>query len=99
MFSYSGHQQLQERRPKWSHYTEVTGTSLNMIVPLDNLTTGPYDLTYTNSMEKVSHQMMNKFLNPQMKNQPHLDPKQIVPAKKNSHNDMHLQLKQQLQCQ
>jgi hypothetical protein len=97
--SYSGHQQLQEKEPKLSHYTEALGTSSNTIVPLNNLTLESHDSIYTNLMEKVSHQTTNRSPNPQMKNQPDLDPNQKVPAKRNSHNDMHLQLKQQLQHQ
>jgi hypothetical protein len=50
-------------------------------------------------MEKASHQIMNKAPNPQMKNQALLDPNWKVPVKKNSHNDMHLQVKQHLHYQ
>jgi hypothetical protein len=77
---------------------EAPGTNLNMIAPLNNLTSESHNSTYTNLMEKVSHQTMNRSLNPQMKSQPNLDLNQKVPAK-NSRNDMHLQLKQQLQHQ
>jgi hypothetical protein len=76
-----------------------TGTSLNMIASQSNPTLELNDSIYTNSTEKVSHQTTNKLPNPQTKNQVHLDPNQKVPAKKNSHNDTHLQLQQQLQHQ
>jgi hypothetical protein len=97
--SYSDHQQQQEKEPKQSHYMEVTDTSLNTIASQSNLTSESYDSTYTNSMEKVSCQITNKSPIPQTKNQLHLDLSQTVPAKKNPHNDVHLQLKQQLQHQ
>jgi hypothetical protein len=99
MSSYSDHQQQQGREPKQSPYMKGTGTNLNMIASQSNPTWELNDLTYTNSTEKASHQTTNKHLIPQMKNQPHLDLKQTVPAKRNSHNDMHLQLKQQQQHQ
>ena len=70
-----------------------------MIGPQDNPTLELNDSTYTNSTEKASHQTTIKVPNPQTKNQLHPDLNQIVPVKKNSHNDMHLQLKQQLQHQ
>jgi hypothetical protein len=76
-----------------------TGTSLNMIASQSNPILELNDSTYTNSMEKASHQTMNKHLIPQMKNQLHLDLNRTVPAKRNSHNNMHLQLKQQQQHQ
>jgi hypothetical protein len=97
--SYSDHQQLQERKPKQSPYMRGIGTSLNTIVPQNNPTLESNDSTYTNLMERVSHQTMSKHPIPQTKNQPHLDLNQTVPVKRNSHNDMHLQLKQQQQHQ
>jgi hypothetical protein len=95
MSSYLDHQQLQEKEPKQSHYTEVTGTRLNIVASQNNLTLGLYDLTYTNSTEKVSRQMANKTPNPQMKNQLDLKPNQKTPVKRSSHSTMHHQLKQQ----
>jgi hypothetical protein len=99
MSSYSDHQQLQERRPKQSPYMKGIGMSLNMIVPQDDLTLKSNNSTYTNSMVSVSHQTTSKDLIPQMKNQLHLDLNQTAPVKRNSHNDTHLQLKQQLRHQ
>jgi hypothetical protein len=99
MSSYSDHQQLQGRGPKQSPYTKEAGTSLNTIASQNNPILESNDSTYTNSMEKVSHQTTIKVPNPQMKNQPHPDPGQTVSVKSNSHNDMHLQLKQQRQHQ
>src|SRR5580693_6397055 len=93
--SYSGHQQLQERGPKQSPYTKGTGTSLNMIASQSNPISESNDSTYMNSTEKASRQIMIKVPNPQTKNQLHPDLNQTVPAKRNSHNNTHLQLKQQ----
>jgi hypothetical protein len=70
-----------------------------MIAPLNNPTSESHNSIYMNLMEKAFHQTMNKYLNLQTKNQAHLDPDQKVPAKKNSHNNTHLQLQQQLQHQ
>jgi hypothetical protein len=97
--SYSGHQQLQEKGPKQSPYTKGIGMNLNMIASQSNPTSELNDSTYMNLTERVSHQTMNKFLNPQMKNQLHLDPNQKIPAKKSSHSATHHQLKQQLHHQ
>jgi hypothetical protein len=97
--SYSDHQQLQERGLKQSPYMKGTGMNLNTIASQSNPILESNNSTYTNSTEKASHQITNKVLNPQTKNQPHRDLNQTVPAKRNSHNDTHLQLKQQLQHQ
>jgi hypothetical protein len=97
--SYSDHQQLQEKGPKQSPYTKETGTSLNTIASQSNPILELNDSTYTNLTGRVSCQTTIKVPNPQMKNQLHPDLNQTVPAKRNSHNDMYLQLKQQLQHQ
>jgi hypothetical protein len=99
MSSYSDHQQLQDRRPKQSPYTKATGTNSNMTSKQESLTLGLNGLTSMNSTEKVSHQTMSRHPIPQTKNQPCPDPNQTVPARKNLHNDTHLQLKQQIQHQ
>jgi hypothetical protein len=96
MSSYSDHQQLQEKGPKQSPYMKGTGMSLNMIASQSNHISESNDSTYMSSTEKVSHQTTIKVPNPQMKNQLCPDLNQIVPAKRNSHNDTHHQLKQQL---
>jgi hypothetical protein len=97
--SYSGHQQLQEKGPEQSPYTKGTGTNLNTIAPQNNPISESNNSTYTSLMGRVSHQTMIKAPNPQMKNQPDPDPNQKALARKNSCNNTHLQLEQQLQHQ
>ena len=99
MFSYSGHQQLQEKGPKQLPYMKGTGTNLNTIVSQSNPILELNDSTYANSMEKASHQTTSKSPIPQTRNQPHLDLSQKSPVKKSSHNATHHQLKQQLHHQ
>jgi hypothetical protein len=70
-----------------------------MIASQSNPTLESNNSTYTNSTEKASHQTTSKHPIPQMKNQPCPDLNQTVPVKRNSCNDMHLQLKQQLRHQ
>jgi hypothetical protein len=78
---------------------EARGINLNIIASQNNPTSESYNSTYTSLMERVSHQTTNKFLNPQMKNQPRLDLDQKTPAKKSLHSATHHQLKQQLHHQ
>jgi hypothetical protein len=78
--SYSDHQHPQDRRPKQSRYTTATSTNLNMTLKPESHTLESNDSTSTSSMEKVSHQTTNKYLNHQTKNQQHQGHSQRTPA-------------------
>jgi hypothetical protein len=79
-FFYSNHRHLQDRRPKQSQYMKAIGTNLSTMSELRNHISGLSDLTSMNSMERVSHQTTNEYLNHQMKNQQHRGHSQKTPA-------------------
>jgi hypothetical protein len=91
--SYSDHQQLRDRRPKWLPYMQTTGTNLNTTSKQESHTLESNGSTSMNSTEKVSHQTTSEYPTCQTKNQQHQDHSQKTPATMmNQPNAMHQQL-------
>ena len=98
--SYSDHQHTLDRRPKQSQYMKAIGTSSNTTPELGSHTLESNDSISTNSMEKVFHQITNKYPNHQTKNQWHQDHSQKTPVTTtNQHNVTHQQVSRDLRHQ
>jgi hypothetical protein len=90
---YSDHQHPQTRKPEQSLYMKIAGTSLTTTHAQRNHTSGLQGSTFTNTTEKVSHQIAKSQLNIQTKNQPYRDQSHPNQAKTNyPHKPAHLSL-------